>query len=134
MNATLGSMNKQGLYFAFGLADLPVDFDILNNPYVKFVGYEMTLHESTDQNLLKEKYELEICSRDYLASFLETHTIDWYESALCFKNMDEVLVKNNYFSPEYSFPAIGIAYCKDYDQNPDANWCKSQDETDDWLL
>ena len=47
MQATLGKMNKQGLNFVFGLADLPENFDILNNPYVSFIGYEMYLDRTT---------------------------------------------------------------------------------------
>ncbi len=35
-------------------------------------------------------------------------------------------------SEVYSFPVIAVAYCRNTTENGD--WCKSQEETDTWLL
>jgi hypothetical protein len=40
-NASLGKFNNS-LNFIFGLGNLPMNFDIQNNPYIEFVGYELT--------------------------------------------------------------------------------------------
>ena len=39
MDINLGKYNNS-INFIFGLTNLPEDFDILNNPYVEYLGYE----------------------------------------------------------------------------------------------
>ena len=39
MNFTLGQFDSS-LNFVYGLFSLPVDFDVLNNPYVEFLAWE----------------------------------------------------------------------------------------------
>ena len=60
LNVTLGNQNAS-LNFIFGLSNLPEDFDILQNPYVEFVGYELKPGEDGKVKF-SEKYGLEICS------------------------------------------------------------------------
>ena len=50
------------------------------------------------------------------------HTLGWYDQPLCFKDRDNVSMRNNYFLTEYNIPTIMIAYCKNTPQNN--NWCK----------
>ncbi len=67
-----------------------------------------------------------------MMKFMEPHIIKWYAQPLCFKNLDKVVIKNSHFESEHSFPVIAITYCEDV--NTDNDWCKSKDETDEWLL
>ena len=67
--------------------------------------------------------------KDY---FLYRHVQQWYPQALCFANRDEVVINKNWFMSEYSYPTIGISYCKNTTENN--NWCKSKDEIDQFLL
>ena len=51
---------------------------------------------------------------------------------MCFKDRDNVAMKNNWFSnEEVHIPTIMLAYCKNTPENN--NWCKGQEETDKWL-
>lgn len=77
------------------------------------------------------KYELEICPNSHMERFMMPHSVAWYEQPLCFKDRDNVIVKNNWFMKEHAFPVIAIAYCKNTTENQ--NWCKSLDETDAFL-
>ena len=64
------------LNFIFGLTggDVSEDsFDILNNPYVRFVGLERTVGRN-----FTEKYEFEICSEAHKERFIPEHALDWY--------------------------------------------------------
>ena len=77
MNVTLGNFNDS-LNFAFGFSNLPHGFDVLNNPYFEFIGYEV---RNTEQGRrLIEKYEFEKCSDEYLRSVFIEHTIEegWF--------------------------------------------------------
>ena len=49
------------LNFIVGMANREPDFDVLDNPYFEFVGYEMTPSEDGQINL-ENKFELEKCS------------------------------------------------------------------------
>jgi hypothetical protein len=63
--------------FIFGLSgDSTGDenFDILNNPYVRYHAYE----RKGGRNFYP-KYEFEHCTRDHLALFLKENQLDWYE-------------------------------------------------------
>ena len=48
---------------------------------------------------------------------------------MCFKNRDEVVIKNNWFMRDYSNPTIGITYCN----KDEEDWCKSKSEIDAFL-
>ena len=85
------------LNFIFGLSGEDVykdDFDILNNPYVRFVGLETTDLD----NRFSEKYEFEICTDEYLERFIPEHAMydEWYDQPLCFKNRSDVTIKNSW--------------------------------------
>lgn len=58
-NVTFGAMNNS-LNFVFGLTNLPDGFDIMNNPYVEFLG-----HEASDNGGgywdLRNIYDLDLC-------------------------------------------------------------------------
>ena len=59
MNVTLGRFNDS-MNFIFGLNYLPQGFDILNNPYVEFIGYEASGDLNTTFNIA-ERYEFVLC-------------------------------------------------------------------------
>ena len=61
MAVTFGKFNNS-LNPIIGLQGLQADFDILNNPYVKFIGYKNYMENSIIT--LEESYELELCSLD----------------------------------------------------------------------
>lgn len=121
--------------FIFGLTDLPADFDIQNNPYVEFIGYE--LRADPDQpgyQILDDKYPLELCDEEHLAKFMEPHTFEWYDKPLCFTNRDDVVIKKNWFIDGHSFPVISLAYCRnDTIRIENEDWCHTKDEIDLWL-
>ena len=127
LNVTFGNFNDS-MNFVFGLTALPEGFDILNNPYVQFMG--LSMHPGVD-HMIQESYELGICDDDHQDKFLKPHTRIWYNQPLCFKNRDNVTVLNNWFMKEHAFPTIGIVYCKNTTEN--YNWCKSKDEVDTFL-
>ena len=108
MNVTLGNQNET-MNFMFGLAELEENFDVLNNPYVQFVGHEMS--EDPVKMIMDQKYEIGLCDQSHIENFVEDHTLSWYSQPLCFKNRDEVKVHKNWFMPGFAFPTISIAYC-----------------------
>ena len=133
LGVTLGKFNNS-LNFVFGLSALPRDedgnmiFDIQNNPYVDFIGYEMSNGEAI---MLEDKYEFEMCTGEDIKKFMPDHARAWYDQPLCFGDRDNVQIKNNWFLEEFAFPVIGIAYCKNTPENQ--NWCKTKDEIDEFL-
>ena len=60
LNVTLGRYNDS-LNFIFGLSMLPANFDILNNPYFEFLGYELTPKDGLF--IWEQKYEFEVCTK-----------------------------------------------------------------------
>ena len=61
--------------FVFGLNYLPNEIDVLNNPYINYVG--MDINKTPEEFLnsrglftLEEKYEFELCSIDHLDKFI----------------------------------------------------------------
>ena len=58
MDVSLGRFNNS-LNFLFGIQGLTEDFDIFNNPYVKYVSYKGYINETYE---VKEAYELGSCS------------------------------------------------------------------------
>lgn len=62
MNITLGQFNDS-FNFVFGLSFLPAEVDVLNNPYVDFVGAEYRTNQKTGIGENKEMYEFERCSQ-----------------------------------------------------------------------
>jgi hypothetical protein len=65
------------LNFIFGLTGSDVskdEFDILNNPYVRFVGLERTKGRE-----FSEKYEFETCTDEYIKRFIPDHAMYWYD-------------------------------------------------------
>lgn len=43
------------------------------------------------------------------------------------------MIENNWYMNKYSFPVIGISYCRN-NSWVNENWCKPPDEIDAWLL
>ena len=70
-----GSLN-----FIVGMADNGPDWDILNNPYIEYRGYELSdgLTANPDVLTLKNKYELHICPDEEVARFLDEEKFSWY--------------------------------------------------------
>ena len=66
-NLTLGKHNNS-MNFFFGLNGLAADFDILNNPYVEYIGYDEVLDGETKLMTREQKYELENCQDDFFDS------------------------------------------------------------------
>lgn len=127
LDVNFGRFNNS-INFIFGLTTIGGTFDILNNPYVDFLGLELTEGEA---HMVREKYELGICPASHMEKFMKPHSVGWYEQPLCFKDRDNVTIKNNWFMRGHAFPVIAIAYCKNTTEN--GNWCKSWDETDEML-
>ena len=71
---TLGSYNNS-MNFIFGLSggDIDENFDILNNPYVSYHGFERK-----GGRTFYPKYEFEVCKDDHLSLFLKENQYDWY--------------------------------------------------------
>lgn len=105
------------------------DFDVLNNPYFEYIGYEM--YSADGEINIKRQYEFELCKREHLEAYMEPTVISWYHQPLCFRDREQVKIHNNWFMTSYTLPAIAIAYC-DENKHPDG-WCKTKDETDAWL-
>ncbi len=77
MDATLGRFNNS-MNFVFGLADLPHDFDILNNPYIEVIGYELYSEINFNNDMrVRDKYDFELCT-DEQKAFMPQHAQDWY--------------------------------------------------------
>ena len=73
---TLGKFDNS-LNFMWGLSggDMGNEgFDILNNPYIEYHAFE----RRGGRNFY-EKYELEMCSDDFLRIFLKESQLNWYE-------------------------------------------------------
>lgn len=115
--------------FIFGFGNLDEDFDILNNPYVEFHGFEMTLKDGSKLHL-EDKYAIEKCSgRDFGGDFVPADLLDSiYPQALCLSESAAVEIRANWFSSKFELLNIGIAYCSDPDKH-----CESKDEVDKWL-
>ena len=79
---TIGAFSNS-LNFVFGLANFKEDFDILNNPYVKFHGFKMS---GASPVKLDEKYEVALCPLEIKNRFIAENVISWYPQALCFKD------------------------------------------------
>jgi len=126
---TLGKYNNS-MNFIFGLTRGDVksgEVDILNNPYVRFLGLER--HDGKN---FTEKYDIELCSTDFKRQFMPERNIDIYSQALCFKDRDSVRLQGSWLNADFAFPVVGLAYCRNTIENGD--WCKSKEETDEWLL
>ena len=110
--------------FFFGVADFSEGWDSLNNPYLEFKGHQMRTGQKF-QNV----HELHHCPTEELSVIMpRADMMDWYPSAICFKNPENVFVDRNWFFRGYSFPSITISYCKNTTENN--SWCKSKDEID----
>ena len=127
---TLGRMNNSA-NFIFGLTGGDLwngNVDIQNNPYVDVKGLAMTNGALIE---LHDRYEFEICSQDHVAKFMPPWAFTWYAQPLCFKDRDNVQLFNSWWYETFSNPTIGYFYCKNTTENN--NWCKSEDQIDDWL-
>ena len=131
MDIKMGDYDNS-MNFAFGLKGRSVrseGFDILNNPYVRFVGLE-----KTDGTTYHEKYEFEQCSDEFKLRFMQPNQVeeDWYPQLICFKDRENVSILKNQYMVGHKFPAVVTAYCRNTTENGD--WCASQEEIDEWLL
>ena len=61
---SLGKFNAS-LNFIFGFTNLEEDFDIQNNPYVEYIGYELTNSQPGFHDI-DAKYELERCQKEFM--------------------------------------------------------------------
>ena len=77
LNIDLGRFNET-LNFIFGLTSLPEDgsFDIQNNPYVEFLGLEVTNGKA---HMVENKYVFEPCSQFHKDKFIQSHAQGWYD-------------------------------------------------------
>ena len=67
---------KDSAKFIFGLNVGSVEvtgFDMLNNPYVEFKGYQQQYWKN-----IAKYFELEICSEEYISSFIQPATRPLY--------------------------------------------------------
>ena len=91
LNITLGNYNNS-MNFVFGLTGINDEkleapgekhhgqkFDILNNPYVEVLGYEMYTPPGGNGQVLRHKYEISACTEDFKARFMPPHTMGWYD-------------------------------------------------------
>ena len=127
-NITLGNYNNS-MNFIFGLSGSSTsdeNFDILNNPYIEYHGFERR-----NGRTFYPKYEFEQCDTTHLSRFLKVNQLDWYEQPICFKDRDSVKFDKSWSYEVYSFPVTIITYCRNTEEN--GNWCKSQNETEAWL-
>ena len=88
MNAMEISFAKydNSMNFVFGLTGIKDEkledgaaFDILNNPYVEFLGYELYTPAKGEKQQMREKYEIGKCTEDHKARFMPPHTRGWYD-------------------------------------------------------
>ena len=56
----LGNYNDSFNFF-FGIGNPPADFDILNNPYIEYIGNDIIVDPVTSTYTWEPKYEIEIC-------------------------------------------------------------------------
>lgn len=63
---------------------------------------------------------------------MKPYTLNWYVQSLCYQNRDNVTMLNSWMASQHAFPVIGLAYCQNTTENN--NWCKTQEQTDEWLL
>ena len=70
---TIGKFNNS-MNFIFGV-DGGEDFDVLNNPYIEYLGFDM---HSGDGIELAREYEFELCAEEHLANFMQPHVYGWY--------------------------------------------------------
>lgn len=119
LNVTFAEFDNS-LNFIFGMTSLPEDIDILNNPYIEYIGYELYQDNGI---MLREKYEFYSCEEDHLNLFMKPHTWSWYNQPICFKDRESASIMNNWWADDYTFPVIGITYCMNTTAN--GNWCKS---------
>ena len=120
---------ENSLNFIFGLTggELASDeLDILNNPYVRFIGLQRTVGRN-----FAEEYEFEICSEEHKTKFMPEHTLNWYDQPLCFKDRDKVQIRNSWEYTDHAFPVIALSYCRNTTENN--HWCKTPEIIDDWL-
>ena len=54
-----------------------------------------------------------------------------FSQPLCFKDLDNVSILNNYAADIFAYPQMAIAYCKNRTSN--GEWCKSEQEIKDFL-
>ena len=52
---------------------------MLNNPYVEFVGYELYTPAKGEKQKMRQRYEIESCTEDFMTRFILPHTLDWYD-------------------------------------------------------
>ena len=90
------------------------DFDILDNDYVEFVGYDMNNeHVDATAQILEEVYTVVKCEPDVLDEVLAEGLLEeYFPQALCFSKNDNVQLKANWFTSDWHSPTVGIAYCK----------------------
>ena len=69
------------------------DIDVLNNPYFTISGYQFSL-----TGLYYNYTELEICSDEYIDSFVTEGLQSLYTQPLCFKEKDKVYMRGNFRS------------------------------------
>ena len=95
LGVSLGAYNNT-FNFIFGLTSLPKDangdplFDIQNNPYVEFMGYEVD--KEAGKHRMRDKHEFERCSEEIMGRFMKPHSFGWYDQPLCHKDRDNVQV------------------------------------------
>ena len=76
--------------------------------------------------------ELELCSVEYVYEVINPKWAPFWQKPICFKHRDDLYLKGNHWmnADEERFGYI-ISYCLNSTEN--GNWCKSMDDTDEWL-
>ena len=71
LGISMGKFNNS-MNFITGLTNLPDDFDILHNPYLDYIGYELTpgVDDLASKVVINPKHELKICTKEYLDTFI----------------------------------------------------------------
>ena len=91
MEVNLGKFDDS-FNFITGLTYLPEDFDIFNNPYVEFIGYELTQNPNGGY-LLDNKYQL--------GEMFAWHDYDGYTCWLSYRDVTVTLMFHGSLKIEY---------------------------------
>lgn len=110
----------------FGISNYDANWDVLNNPYVRYTGQILS-----NGMKLTNSLELHICPDEEKGRFVPEHNFGWYPQAICFKDREATIIHKNWFMDDYATPAVAISYCKNTTENN--YWCKSKDEIDVFL-
>ena len=120
------NLEDEDFKFAY-FFNIDADMDTLNNPYVEIVGINWHISEG-----LQNYFELDYCSDEYLSDFIAPQMRTYYHKPICPKDKTNLYLNSNiYASIDSRYIGLWTMNCRNSTEN--GNWCKSKEETDNWL-